>query len=72
MYYADNAKSKSDPDTAYLTYSKHFEKAVNHLEKILKFTGDSYSLSFDPIELDLIEINGKSLSYFKYKRISQF
>jgi hypothetical protein len=65
---ADNAKTKTDPNVAYLTYSKHLEKAVNHLEKILKFTEDRYSQSFDQVNLDLIEIKGKPHKYFKFKR----
>ncbi len=65
---ADNAKSKSDPGTAYLTYSRHLDKAINHLEAILSFIGNNYSQTFDPIELDLLEIKNKSHKFFKHKK----
>lgn len=66
---ADHAKSKTDPSTAYLTYSKHLDKAINHLELILKFTKENYSESFDEVKLDLIEIKGKSHTFFKYRKL---
>jgi hypothetical protein len=65
---ADKVKTKSDPEIAYITYSKHLEKAINHLEVILKFTKENYSESFDKVELDLIEIKNKSYDFFMYKK----
>lgn len=64
---ADEAKAKSQPQTAYLTYSKHLDKAISHLEVILNYINKNYSEPFDQVELDLIEIKGKSHTFFRYK-----
>lgn len=66
---ADNTKSKSDPEIAYITYSKHLGKAINQLEVILNFIKENYSETFEKVELDLIEIKGKSYTFFGYKKL---
>lgn len=66
---ADNTKSKSDPETAYITYSKHLGKAINQLEVILNYIKENYSETFEKVDLDLIEIKGKSHTFFRYKKL---
>ncbi len=65
---ADSAKS-GDPKVAYLTYSRHLDKAVTHVDILLKYVSTNYSEKFDPLQLELIEIQNKALKYFKHQKI---
>lgn len=59
----DDPKNKSKYE--HITYDKHFKKAVYHLDKILQFIVDEYSISFSSIKITCAELKGrKDLKYF--------
>lgn len=48
------------------TYSKHFQKSIYHLDKIMEFINKEYKVSFEIIKLDCIDIKGKEYKYFSH------
>lgn len=52
----------------YLTYDKHFKKALKNLDRILKFFDDEYKISFKAISIDCIEVKDDKLVYFNYSK----
>ncbi|MEP3387734.1 MAG: hypothetical protein ABJO02_06085 [Reichenbachiella sp.] len=50
---------------AFLTYDKHFSKAIIHLDKIINYMVAEYSVNFTITNLSCIELKNKSLSNFK-------
>lgn len=64
---SDSAK-KGEQDIAYLTHSIHMEKAVCHLDLLVSYIAKNYKQEFFKIHLDLLEIQKKTLSNFKYKQ----
>ncbi|HYG37666.1 MAG TPA: hypothetical protein VD908_03560 [Cytophagales bacterium] len=57
----------SDHSTSvYFTYDKHFIKAIKNLNKLLKYFSTTYSISFDSIKINCVELQNNELEYFKY------
>ena len=48
----------------FLTYDKHFSKSITHLEKLLSFMATEYSISFNSISINCIELRGKKFTHF--------
>lgn len=53
---------------AFLTYDKHFSKAITHLDKLLHFISNEYSISFDTTSLNCLELLKKSFAHFTIKK----
>lgn len=50
----------------YLTYDKHFAKAIKQLDKILHYFGQRYSIDFGSPQVACIDLSGKTpLNVFK-------
>lgn len=58
---------KNYDQKAFLTYDKHFSKAVVHLDKLLSFISSEYSITFDKIALECLELKQRSFTYFGTK-----
>jgi hypothetical protein len=52
---------------AFLTYDKHFSKAVTHLDNLLNFISQEYSISFDKASLECLELRNRTFMYFEIK-----
>ncbi|MFI5136565.1 MAG: hypothetical protein ACHQIM_01975 [Sphingobacteriales bacterium] len=63
LCHENNAGLESLP---YLTYDKHFKKALKNLDRILKFFDGEYKISFKAINIDCIEVKDDKLIYFNY------
>jgi len=50
---------------ACTTYSKHFQKSIYHLDKIIDFISINYGVTFGKIEIKCIDTKGITYSYFK-------
>uniref|UniRef100_UPI0040493F98 hypothetical protein n=1 Tax=Fulvivirga sp. TaxID=1931237 RepID=UPI0040493F98 len=49
---------------AFLTYDKHFSKSITHLDNLLKFMSNEYSISFNSVALECIELKNKTFTHF--------
>lgn len=64
-------ENKSQVDTELdiqrqcLTYSKHFKKAIHHLDKILTFFNKEYGSDFEKTTIKCIDLNGLDFNNFK-------
>jgi len=56
---------KNHDQSAFLTYDKHFSKAVTHLDKLLSFIAKEYSISFDKTSLNCLELKNKTFTNFQ-------
>ncbi len=48
-----------------LTYSKHFKKAIYHLDKILDYFKKEYGAEFGKTDIKCIDLNNQTFSHFK-------
>src|SRR5690606_35657997 len=54
----------SQPDH---TFAKHLQRSVRHLNTLIDYVEENYKHKFEPVDLDLIEIQGiPNLKYFKH------
>lgn len=51
----------------FLTYDKHFSKSIIHLNNLLEFMSNEYSINFTSIEIECVELKNRNLSYFSVK-----
>jgi len=56
---------KNHDNNAFLTYDKHFVKAVFNLDKILSFMASRYSIQFDRVSLQCVELKAKKFEFFE-------
>ncbi len=56
---------KNHDTNAFLTYDKHFLKAIINLDKILSFIAKEYSIQFLRLSLDCIELKKRELEFFE-------
>lgn len=50
---------------AFLTYDKHFSKAIFHLDKLLSFMKQEYSVEFNAIKLQCVELKNRQFDFFE-------
>jgi hypothetical protein len=61
LCHEDSASSEN-----HLTYDRHLKKSIQKLDIILDFFKSKYGIDFPVVELDCIELKGKTYNCFKY------
>lgn len=56
---------KQDIQKVSLTYSKHFRKAIIHLDTLIAFISKEYNIAFNPCEIKCMDLQGINLTHFK-------
>jgi hypothetical protein len=59
--------SNEDIQRLCLTYSKHFKKAIHHLDKILDFFNKEYGAEFGKTDVKCVDLNGLEFKNFTVK-----
>jgi hypothetical protein len=63
-YLVNLESTDNDNELAYMTYDKHFKRAVKLLDKILIFFSAEYSIELDTTKIHCLELKGEKLDYF--------
>lgn len=73
-YLCNNSDNPMDDgaETVFLTKSKELSKALYHLDVVIQHLEKLYGVKFDQIEFSILELQGKSLKHFKFKRKAVF
>jgi hypothetical protein len=67
--YLCHDKPKNKSKGAFFTYDKHFSKAVINLDDILTFMVKEYSLEFDKIDLNSVELSNLKSNHFNINKV---
>ena len=65
--YLVHEDSSNKAQKAFLTYDKHFSKAIKHLDRLLIYISNEYKENFDKVSLNCIELKSTNLKNFKLK-----
>lgn len=69
-YLCNDNISSTDNNIAYITYDRHFLKALKYLDNIINYFENEYNLSFEKGFIDCIDMKGVILSHFEYRQAS--
>jgi hypothetical protein len=63
-YLVNRESTDNNKQRGYLTFDKHFKKAIKQLEIILRFFDCEHNIKFNTTKIHCLELRGERLNYF--------